>query len=159
MPPSESKSERYRNLNQRLDPLLAGETDEIALMATIVSELHHAFADFHWTGFYRVVAPGLLKIGPYQGGHGCLTIPFERGVCGKCAREGRTQLVPDVHALPYHIACSGSTRSEIVVPVRDGRGTVRAVLDIDSDQPAAFDAKDQHALETIVTRLQPAWPG
>lgn len=151
------KAATYRELNRRLDPLLAGETDEIALMATLVCELHQAFADFHWTGFYRVVAPGLLKIGPYQGSHGCLVIPFDRGVCGKCAREGRTQLVPDVHALPHHIACSATTQSEIVVPVFDPQGTVRAVLDIDSDRPAAFDTEDQRELEAIVTRLLPAW--
>lgn len=153
-----NKTATYREVSQRLDHLLAGETDEIALMATIVCDLHRAFDDFHWTGFYRAIAPGLLKIGPYQGGHGCLTIPFDRGVCGKCAREGRTQLVPDVHALPYHIACSATTRAEIVVPVLDAQGTVRAALDIDSDKPAAFDEEDQRELEAIVTRLLPAWP-
>ena len=77
---------------------------------------------FDWTGFYRVVAPELLKIGPYQGGHGCLVIPFSKGVCGAAARENRVQLVDDVHAFPGHIACSSSTLSEIVLPVRDGAG-------------------------------------
>lgn len=147
----------YADLERRLDALLAGEADEIALMATLVGELHNSFERFHWTGFYRVVAPGILKIGPYQGGHGCLTIPFARGICGQCAREARTQLVPDVAAVPHHIACSSTTRSEIVVPVFDAAGTVRAVLDIDSDLPSAFDWGDQLALERIVTRLKPAY--
>jgi GAF domain-containing protein len=96
-----------------------------------------------------VVAPGLLKIGPYQGGHGCLTIPFERGVCGKCAREAKTQIVPDVTKVPCHIACSNSTRSEIVVPVLDAAGRLRAVLDVDSDTPAAFDGIDAQHLEEV----------
>jgi GAF domain-containing protein len=148
-----SKAVQYQEVLTHIRGLIAGETDEIAVLATVAAELYHGFEAFDWVGFYRVVAPGLLKIGPYQGGHGCLTIPFDRGVCGKCARERATQLVPDVHALPYHIACSGSTRSEIVVPVLDARGAVRAVLDLDSDQPAAFDAVDQEHLEALGREL------
>jgi len=144
-----TKSEQYRHVCSHVRALLEGETDEIALMATIVGELHHGLKHFDWTGFYRVVAPGLLKLGPYQGGHGCLTIPFERGVCGKCAREAKTQIVPDVTRTPYHIACSSSTRSEIVVPVLDAAGRLRAVLDVDSDTTAAFDAIDARQLEEV----------
>jgi len=141
---------------ERIRALIAGETDEVAIMATMVCELHHSDARFDWTGFYRVTEPGVLKIGPYQGGHGCLVIPFSRGVCGRCAREGKTQLVEDVHAVPDHIACSSSTRSEIVVPVFDGNGDVRAVLDIDSDQPAAFTAEDAGFLEVVCGLLRDA---
>ena len=119
-------------------------------MATLACELHHADERFDWTGFYRVVAPGLLKIGPYQGGHGCLVIPFDRGVCGACARTGEVQLVPDVDAFPGHIACASSTRSEIVLPVRDRAGKLIAVLDIDSDRPDAFDDTDARELAAIL---------
>ncbi len=148
-----TKSEPYQQVLEHLRAALEGETDEIAVMATIVGELHHGLEHFDWTGFYRVLQPGVLKLGPYQGGHGCLTIPFERGVCGKCAREARTQIVPDVALVPYHIACSSSTRSEIVVPVLDAAGRVRAVLDVDSDAPAAFDETDARHLEEICRAL------
>ena len=130
--------------------LTAGEEDVIALMATVACELHHADERFDWTGFYRVVAPGLLKIGPYQGGHGCLTIPFSRGVCGAAARSGEVQIVPDVAAFPGHIACASSTRSEIVLPVHDAAGSLIAVLDIDSDRPDAFTAEDAEGLAAIL---------
>jgi GAF domain-containing protein len=146
---SAEKTARYAEVLARIRSLIAGETDEIAVMATIVAELHHSLDHFDWTGFYRVASPGVLKIGPYQGGHGCLTIPFERGVCGKCAREARTQLVPDVTAVPYHIACASTTRSEIVVPVLDSGGRVHAVLDVDSDALAAFDEVDAQQLEAV----------
>ncbi len=136
-------------LADRIAALTSGETDPIALMATIACEVHHADDRFDWTGFYRVVAPGLLKIGPYQGGHGCLTIPFSRGVCGACARSGTAQIVPDVSAFPGHIACAGSTRSELVLPVRAGRRLI-AVFDIDSNRPAAFDATDAALLQDIL---------
>ena len=145
------------SLLEHIRALTEGETDEIAIMATIACELHHADPRFDWTGFYRVVSPGLLKIGPYQGGHGCLAIPFERGVCGRCAREGQTQIVADVDAAPDHIACSSTTRSEIVVPVFDRRGRVRAVLDIDSDRPAAFDTADAAFLEEVCHMLGAAF--
>lgn len=149
----EAKRQVYQQTQQHIDALIAGETDEIAVLATVAAELHQAFAHFHWVGFYRVVAPGLLKVGPYQGGHGCLTIPFERGVCGRCAREKATQLVADVTQVPYHIACSSTTRAEIVVPILDAHGEVRAVLDVDSDLPGIFDAIDQEALEKLACGL------
>jgi L-methionine (R)-S-oxide reductase len=140
----------YTELGQRIRAVAEGETDEVALMATLACEIHHSDERFDWTGFYRVVAPELLKIGPYQGGHGCLTIPFDKGVCGAAARTGETQLVPDVDAFPGHIACASSTRSEIVLPVWNGAGELIAVLDIDSDQPDAFDAQDAEALADIL---------
>ena len=84
-------SDLYDDLCQRLDALCAGEFDPVSLMATFACEVHHTLPQAHWTGFYRVVAPGLLKIGPYQGGHGCLAIPFDRGVCGAAARTGRSR--------------------------------------------------------------------
>ncbi|MBP7000969.1 GAF domain-containing protein [Amaricoccus sp.] len=140
----------YPEIAARIDALVAGEDDPVALMATVACELFHGVEGFDWVGFYRVVAPEVLKIGPYQGGHGCLVIPFARGVCGAAAREGRTQVVRDVDAFPGHIACAASTRSEIVVPVHDAAGRLIAVLDVDSDTPAAFDEADAVALEAIV---------
>ncbi|WP_110546277.1 GAF domain-containing protein [Limimaricola cinnabarinus] len=143
----------FEELRDRILALTEGETDEIALMATVACELHHADDRFDWTGFYRVTEPGLLKIGPYQGGHGCLTIPFERGVCGAAARSGTTQIVADVDAFPGHIACAASTRSELVIPLRNGTGEVFAVLDLDSDQPGAFDERDAARLEQLLTTV------
>lgn len=141
----------YPALAARIRALTEGETDEVALMATVACEVHHADDRFDWTGFYRATAPGLLKIGPYQGGHGCLAIPFDRGVCGAAARERRVQLVPDVDAFPGHIACAASTRSELVIPVLGKGGRLIGVFDIDSNRPDAFTQADADALEAILT--------
>lgn len=141
----------YSTLSKTIKALTEGETDEVALMATVVCELHHSDDRFDWTGFYRVTEPEVLKIGPYQGGHGCLVIPFARGVCGAAARTGEVQLVPDVEDFPGHIACSSSTRSEIVLPVRNEDGQVIGVLDIDSNQPDAFTQEDADQLAAILT--------
>lgn len=140
----------YAYLKQSVAALTEGETDLVSLMATLACEIHHADDRFHWTGFYRVTGPEVLKIGPYQGGHGCLVIPFSRGVCGAAARTGETQLVDDVEDFADHIACSSSTRSELVIPVYDGRNSLLGVLDIDSDFPAAFTSADAQALEQIL---------
>lgn len=147
------RAERYREVEKRIDALLEGEDDWIAAMATVACELHHTFEHFHWTGFYRAVSDDLLVIGPYQGGHGCLRIPFDRGVCGAAARTRQTQFVPDVDAFPGHIACSSTTRSEIVVPIVTPQGRLLAVLDVDSDDPAAFDDADRAALERLCSAL------
>lgn len=143
----------YPELSQRISAVANGETDQIALMATIACEVHHADDRFDWTGFYRVVAPDLMKIGPYQGGHGCLVIPFSKGVCGMAARTGEVQLVPDVNAFPGHIACASSTRSELVLPVHDASGDLIAVFDIDSNQPDAFTTRDAIELATILSAV------
>ena len=143
----------YPTLAKTVAALIEGETDPVALMATLACEVHHADDRFDWTGFYRVVAPGLLKIGPYQGGHGCLSIPFDRGVCGAAARTGQAQVVDDVDAFPGHIACASSTRSELVLPVRNGAGELIGVFDIDSNQPAAFTQRDAVALGAILEEV------
>ena len=133
----------------RTTSILDDEDDWISAMATVACELHNAFDHFHWTGFYRTTSPNMLKIGPYQGGHGCLFIPFEKGICGVAARIGDTQDVPNVHERPEHIACSSTTNSEIVVPIKDLSGDVVAVLDVDSDELAAFSTEDVQLLERV----------
>ncbi len=140
----------YPDLARTIAALTEGEDDTVSLMATIACEVHHSDDRFDWTGFYRVTGPELLKIGPYQGGHGCLVIPFSRGVCGAAARTGQIQLVPDVEAFDGHIACSSSTRSEIVLPVHDATGALIGVFDIDSDRPDAFDDTDARELAAIL---------
>jgi GAF domain-containing protein len=140
----------YQSLAKTIRSLTEGETDTVALMATLACEIHHSDDRFDWTGFYRVTEPEVLKIGPSQGGHGCLVIPFSRGVCGAAARTRQTQLVPDVDAFPGHIACASSTRSEIVLPVFNKDDQVIAVLDIDSNKPDAFTEEDGDALAAIL---------
>jgi L-methionine (R)-S-oxide reductase len=155
----DSKNEMYREALAEIDAVLAGIDDPITAMATCAAVLHQKLPYASWTGFYRVVAPGLLRVGPYQGPLGCLEIPFDRGVCGAAARERATQLVPDVHAFPGHIACDSAARSEIVIPIRDARGELVAVLDLDSHQPAAFDDIDREGLERIAERLRASLGG
>src|SRR5690349_25178492 len=129
---SAEKREIYAGALRDLDAVLAGVEDDVSAMATCACLLHERLSYASWTGFYRVVAPGLLRVGPYQGPLGCLEIPFDRGVCGAAARQRATQLVPDVHAFPGHIACDSAARSEIVIPICDPRGELVAVLDLDS---------------------------
>ncbi|WP_374577862.1 GAF domain-containing protein [Phenylobacterium sp.] len=146
------KAERYAAVAEEIAAVLEGEPNLTARMATVASMLAASFEAFFWTGFY-VVDPARereLVVGPYQGTLGCLRIAFGRGVCGAAAASGRTQLVPDVHAFPGHIACDGRSRSEVVVPVFEASGRLIAVLDVDSDRPAAFDEVDVEWLEKIV---------
>jgi GAF domain-containing protein len=145
------KPRAYSELKGHAEAILDGVGDEITAMATISSLVHHAFGHL-WTGFYRVVVPGqLLRVGPYQGSLGCIDIAFGQGVCGTAAAEMRTVVVPDVEKFPGHIACDSRSRSEIVVPVRNKRGDLVAVLDIDSERLNAFDGDDQQGLEELVS--------
>lgn len=143
---------QYRDLKAEIESVVAGETYLPARYASAACLLSQAFAPrFFWTGFY-VVDPDKadeLVVGPYQGTLGCLRIPFGKGVCGACAAQEKSILVPDVHAFPGHIACDSRTNSEIVVPVFDASGNLAAVLDVDSEQPDAFDEIDLLGLEAI----------
>lgn len=150
-----SRPELYDQLLCDLEATLAGIDDSVAAMATVACLVFERVPGVSFAGFYRRVAPDLLRVGPYQGPLGCLEISFSRGVCGAAARERATQLVPDVHAFPGHVACDDRARSEIVVPVFDARGEVAAVLDLDSHLPANFDSEDRNGLEKLVRALSP----
>lgn len=150
------KAERYAALRAEIAAVIAGEPNRTARYATTASLLAQAFPErFFWTGFYVVdeTKTEELVVGPYQGTLGCLRIPFGKGVCGAAARTRQTQLVPDVHAFPGHIACDSRSNSEIVVPVLDEGGALAAVLDVDSTHFDAFDAIDQAGLEAICADL------
>jgi GAF domain-containing protein len=147
------ESERLARLDEALPQIRAaveGETDEVALQSTLACLLWHTLPQANWCGFYRRVADRELAVGPYQGGMGCLRIPFERGVCGACARTGARQLVPDVHAFPGHIACDDATRSELVLPVWNRGGRLIAVLDLDCPHPAGFCAGEADRLQALL---------
>lgn len=147
------KKNIYSEVLQNIELLIEGETDLVTVMSTVSCELYHAFEHFNWVGFYRRVDESTLKVGPYQGTHGCLTIDIDKGVCGKCAREGKIRIENDVSAIPHHIACSSDTKSEIVIPVKDNEGNVRAVLDIDSTEINSFDKADQKYLKKVCDYL------
>jgi L-methionine (R)-S-oxide reductase len=155
----EATRRRYTEVRARLARLLEGEDDWIAALATTACELHTTFEHFDWTGFYRVTRPGWLVVGPYQGAHGCLRIPFSRGICGAAARTRRTQRIDDVSLAADHIACSSTTRSEIVVPLVARGDRLLAVLDVDSDRLGAFGEVDQAELEAICGDLAARFPG
>jgi GAF domain-containing protein len=146
------KSEVYEDLLKDIEGSLSREVDPMIWMAGL-SSLIHWKTGFSWVGFYRVQGDELL-IGPYQGSFGCIRIPFGKGVCGACATRGETVIVPDVQAFPGHIACDPRSKSEIVVPVIDDSGQLRAVLDIDSSELDTFDEVDQRYLERIAGRMK-----
>ena len=148
----ESKKERYQALLPQLESLVASETDIVANMANIAAALKEAF-NFFWVGFY-VVKEGMLVLAPFQGPLACTRIKFGKGVCGTAWKEARTVVVPDVEQFPGHIACNSASKSEIVVPITK-TGEVVAVLDIDSDEPDAFDDTDDLFLEKLCQDVLP----
>ncbi|MGX7927543.1 GAF domain-containing protein [Tsuneonella sp. HG094] len=145
------KPELFRDLVQAADALTTGEPDGVANMANVAALMGEFLPALNWAGFYRVV-DGELVLGPFVGRPACIRIAFGQGVCGAAAATGATQLVPNVHAFPGHIACDAASRSELVVPVlRDG--AVIAVIDLDSPELARFDAEDASGVEALAALL------
>ncbi len=147
------KENKYRELLELVKSYIEGEKCEMSVLANAAALLHEAMAPrYFWTGFYVVDGEELL-LGPFQGPAACYRIRLGRGVCGTAWKENRTLVVPDVEEFPGHIACSSLSRSEIVVPLCDRQGAVKAVLDIDSRELAAFDDTDAQWLEQIAAAI------
>ena len=138
--PSASKPERYAALLEAARALVDGERDAVANMANIAALIWQFVPGLNWAGFYRAIG---------------IRIPFGQGVCGAAARSGVSQLVPDVHAFPGHIACDADSRSELVVPVKRD-GAVTAVIDLDSPEPARFDSDDAAGIEALAEAIAAA---
>ena len=137
----------YEALCMKLTGLLDGVPHRIANLANASALIYESLEDLNWAGFYLLEGESLV-LGPFQGKPACIEIPLGRGVCGTAAQTGQTQLVPDVHLFPGHIACDSASNSEIVVPLRvDGK--VVGVLDLDSPWPGRFTVEDQAGLEAV----------
>ncbi|QIS06816.1 GAF domain-containing protein [Nocardia brasiliensis] len=141
------RTEQYRQLAAQASALVAGEPDRVANAANIAALVFHALPEVNWVGFYFYDGRELV-VGPFQGKPACVRIPLGKGVCGTAAQTGETQLVPDVHAFPGHIACDADTRSEVVVPLVHN-GAVLGVFDLDSPKPGRFDDIDRQGLESL----------
>ena len=146
-----SKSELYRDLQSALDALTADEPDPIANMANAAALIWQYLPDLNWAGFYRSIGDELV-LGPFQGKAACIRIPIGKGVCGTAAATRTTQRVEDVHAFPGHIACDAASRSELVVRIVRGDRLI-GVLDLDSPEPARFDADDATGCEALAALL------
>ncbi|MCR4576405.1 MAG: GAF domain-containing protein [Clostridiales bacterium] len=142
----------YRLISEQVRALAEESRDPIPVMANVSALLYESMADVNWAGFYLVKGEYLL-LGPFQGKVACVKINKGRGVCGTAWKEDRTQLVPDVHLFPGHIACDSASRSEIVVPIHAG-GEVIGVLDIDSPLPARFTEADKAGLTQLVETIE-----
>ena len=142
----------YRDLASALEGLIAGEPDSIANMANAAALIFEAVPGLNWAGFYRAI-DGELVLGPFQGRAACIRIPFGKGVCGAAAATLAVQRVDDVHAFPGHIACDAASVSELVVPIIGRDGKLIAVLDLDSPDPARFDAEDEAGIAALAALL------
>lgn len=144
---ADSKAALYAELAKQARALLDGEHDRIANAANLSALAYQALPDLNWVGFYLFDGTELV-LGPFQGKPACVRIPLNRGVCGAAASQRQTQLVPDVHAFPGHIACDAASRSEIVVPLVH-RGELIGVWDVDSPVPDRFDEDDRQGMEAL----------
>jgi len=142
----------YHVLNQQLSALIEGVEHPVANLANASALLFDALPDLNWAGFY-LLEGNILVLGPFQGKPACIEIPVGKGVCGTAAAENRTQVVPDVHRFPGHIACDSASNSEIVIPLRK-KGTVVGVLDLDSPVFDRFSENNREGLEAFARILE-----
>ena len=151
----------YRALEEMMEGLIGGVPHLIANLANASALIWETLPDLNWAGFYLTEKDDeghpLLVLGPFQGRPACIEIPWGKGVCGTAAATGQTQLVPDVHLFPGHIACDAASASEIVVPLKDKDGIVFAVMDLDSPLTGRFTEEDRAGLERLARIIEQEW--
>ncbi len=152
LPDTTDRRTLYAALLPQVQALLENELDPIAAMANMSAALRQAFG-WHWIGFYRLVN-GELVVGPFQGPIACSPIGRGKGVCGRAWEEERAMIVPDVNDFPGHIACSAESASEIVLPLRDRKGVVVAILDVDSAHLDDFSQEDVLGLSELCAMIE-----
>jgi len=141
----------YKLLTEQLQALLAQETYFVPALSNASALLWEELENINWAGFY-IVRGGQLVLGPFQGKVACIHIQKGKGVCGTAWEKDETQLVPDVHEFPGHIACDSASNSEIVVPIHKD-GEVVAVMDIDSPLFNRFSKEDAVGLSDFSSVL------
>ncbi len=146
------KAGRYNRVHSQIEELLHKTDDPISKMATINAILHHKMDHFFWTGFY-LIHDGQLRVGPYQGPVACQILEKNKGVCWSAINGGKTIIVPDVEKFSGHIACDSRSKSEIAIPIKDEKGMIIGVLDVDSQISNNFDDEDAAYLEKITTLI------
>ena len=144
------KKTQYESLLPQIQGLLSGETNLVANLGNIAAALKEQF-NWLWVGFYWIIEDELV-LGPFQGPVACTRIKKGRGVCGTSWEKEATIIVDDVEKFPGHIACSSSSKSEIVLPVFK-EGKIQGVLDVDSSELAQFEEVDQLYLEKILAMI------
>ncbi len=137
---------------EQIAALAEGCRKPLPVMANAAALLWQSLPEINWAGFY-LLKDGTLYLGPFQGKPACTVIAAGKGVCGTAVAEGRVQRVADVHAFPGHIACDSASRSEIVLPLRDGNGVIIGVMDIDSPVSDRFSAEDEEVLSVFAERM------
>ncbi len=146
-----------RQLIDNVRIAVARHNDEHGILKAAVELIDAYSEDFNWTGIY-MMRGDRLEVGPYVGPETPHTvIELNKGICGAAATQKKSVIVDDVNADPRFLACSLTTRSEIVVPLMDGDRCL-GEIDIDSNRTANFTSSDREMLEAIaseiVTRLK-----
>jgi len=146
----QKKSGRYQRLYDQLDELTKKSQEPIARMATICAVLHHKMDHYFWTGFYLLLEPEKLVVGPYQGPLACQELEAHKGVCWAAVDRKVPVVVENVHSFPGHIGCDSRSQSEICVPVKDKKSEIKAVFDVDSENLSSFSETDSEFLQKIM---------
>ena len=141
--------ELNNSLVENVKALIDKDLPLVSNLSNLSRLIYDSISNVSWCGFYLSFEDkDELYLWPYQGPLACTLIPFGKGVCGTCALEMKTQLVPNVHECENHIACSSKTNSEIVVPIiKNNR--VLGVIDLDSEEFSNFSLEDQIVLEKV----------
>ena len=150
----------YKLFCESLGALIADVPYPLAVLSNAAAFLYESLPDLNWAGFYQVdtnpAGAQVLSLGPFQGKPACIEIPWGKGVCGTAAALDQTQLVPDVHEFPGHIACDAASASEIVIPLQKADGSLWGVLDVDSPVMGRFTEEDQAGLEQAARIIEQA---
>lgn len=139
--------DNYKLMVATVKEVLKDEPSLQANLANITAIIENYLPNINWVGFY-VNVDGELVLNTFQGKVACTRIPFDKGVCGKCATTGETVIVKNVNEFAGHIACDSASLSEIVAPIFFAE-TIFGVLDIDSPVEGRFTELERKYIDEI----------
>ena len=140
----------YELLLKQIESIIDKDIPLISNLANVAAILY-TMEDINWAGFY-LLDKDRLVLGPFQGEVACTIIPLGKGVCGTAASKKETIIVDDVNTFKGHIACSGKSKSEIVIPILKNNQLI-GVIDIDSPIYSRFSNLEKEFLEAVSNLL------
>jgi GAF domain-containing protein len=146
--------EFFRQLRELLE-----KPDDRPVRAGRLARLIRDAGAYRWVGIYEVSGNEIAVVAWSGAGSPAFPrFPINQGLCGAAVASGTTVRVGNVAKDPRYLTTFGSTRSEIVIPLKHSSdGKVVGLIDAESEQLNAFTDDDQTFLEECARLTAAFW--
>ena len=148
------------DLLHSLQEILASHVSRSEKAKRVASTIRNA-GGYRWVGLYDV-GPDQIGVVGWDGPAAPTypSFPVTEGLNGVAVASGEPVIVQDVSRDGRYLATLGSTRAEMIMPVRArSDGAVLGTIDVESDRVNPFTDRDRELLSTCAGALAALWGG